>query len=121
MADSISLTLIAILSLPMPIFGFIGYAVLFRRFKEFPDFGRILVRRKVRGRVCLLTGGAMGLGYLIGVIQPWPFEEVSISLPVILIGMLITAVLSTAGGYVGVTVAARVFGPRESQTMPPEQ
>jgi hypothetical protein len=105
----------------MPILSFIGYAILFRVFQQFPNASTILVSRKTRARVSLICGGGMGLIYLAGVIQPWPFEQVSISLPGTVMGMLITAVLSIAGGYLGVTVASRVFGLRKSKTTPPEQ
>jgi hypothetical protein len=113
MVDSMSLVLITILSLCMPVFSFIAYAFLQQLFRQSPSARHVFARRTFRIRWSLIGGGLMGLVYLTGAIQPWLFEQVSISPLGTLMGMLITAMLCAASGYLGFSVAARVFASRE--------
>jgi len=114
MFDPTSLTMIVILSLPMPVVSFMAYVVLFRQFKNSPYASHKLIRTKTRVLYSLISGvGITFCFYLITVITLWEYASV-VSLSGVLVRMLIFAGLCSAGIYIGAAIASRVFGPKDS-------
>ena len=113
MFDSVHVALVALLSLPMPIYGALGHAYVLRLFKQYPEAKRLLSRRKTKAILSLMMGGLMAIGYLIGaLVQSLPLfrQPSTLSMLGVLTGMLVTAGLSAAGAYLGIVVADHMYG-----------
>jgi archaellum biogenesis protein FlaJ (TadC family) len=115
MFDPTSLSVIVFLSLPMAVFSFGAYIVMFRLFEKSPQLSRSLMRTRTRVRYALVAGVAVTLSsYLVAVVILWEYVSVA-SLSGVFLRVVMFAGLCTLSIYAGAAVASWAFGPEDSQ------
>ena len=112
MFDPTSLTVVVVFSLSMPVFSFIGVAVLLRWYKHDSTMAHRILKRRNKVRFSLLGGAIVPLVYLLTFaligfavgVPPSPSEVLGRAL--IMIGLCIPGI------YIGATIAGWMLGPK---------